>query len=144
MRMSSELEKSTSKIKVQIKKINDDTVECRHLTSNFQVKAFINKDMKLDVGQVVLLEFRKLGNMSGYIIADELMEEIEANVLEAQHIISNGMMYTSLILENPNNKQRIHSLVPSTNKLFSSTSIIITGDKVKLKINNGNLFSIKY
>lgn len=135
---------TNNKIKVQIKKINDDSIECRHITSNYVVKAFITKGMKFEIGQVVQLEYRTNSGGSGYVVVDDLMEEIEANVLEAQHIISNGMMYTSLILENPDNKQRIHSLVPSTNNLFSNTSIIITGDKVKLKINNGNLFSIQY
>ena len=135
---------TNNKIKVQIKKINDDSIECRHITSNYAVKAFITRGMKFEIGQVVQLEYRTNSGGSGYVVVDDLMEEIEANVLEAQHIISNGMMYTSLILENPDNKQRIHSLVPSTNNLFSNTSIIITGDKVKLKINNGNLFSIQY
>jgi len=143
MRMSENL-KDANRIKVQIKKINDDTIECRHITSNYNIRAFVQKGHNLEIGQVVQLEYRRTSGGGGYIIVDDLMEEIEANVLEAQHIISNGMMYTSLILENPDTKQRIHSLVPSTNKLFSSTSIIITGDIVRMKINNGNLFSIKY
>ena len=143
MRMSENL-KDANKIKVQIKKINDDTIECRHITSNYNIRAFVQKEHNLEIGQVVQLEYRRTSGGGGYIVVDDLMEEIEANVLEAQHIISNGMMYTSLILENPDTKQRIHSLVPSTNKLFSSTSIIITGDIVRMKINNGNLFSIKY
>lgn len=132
------------RMKVQIRKIYDDTIECKHITSNYQVKAFINKDMKFEVGQVVLVEYRRTAGGGGYIVVDDLMEEIEAVVLEAQHIISNNMMFTSLILQNPKTGQRIHSLVPSTNKLFSSTNIIITGDNVKLRINNGNLFSITY
>ena len=144
MRITADNSKDTNKIKVQIKKITDDMIECRHITSNYSVKAFAAKDMKLEVGQVVMLEYRRNAGGGGYVIIDGLMEELEANVLEAQHIISNGMMYTSLILENPTNKQRIHSLVPSTNKLFSSTSIIITGDVVKMRVNNGNLFSIQY
>lgn len=144
MRLSNDVNKETNKIKVQIKKICDDTIDCRHITSNFQVRAFITKDMKLEIGQVVLLEYKRSSAGGGYIVIDELMEEIEAKVLEAQHIISDGMMFTSLILENPKTKTRLHSLVPSTNKLFGSTNIIITGDIVKLKINNGNLFSITY
>jgi hypothetical protein len=144
MRISSDEARDNSRIKVQIKKISDDILECRHITSNYSIRAFAPKGNRLEVGQVVQLEYRRASGGGGYIVVDELMEEMEANVLEAQHIISNGMMYTSLILENPANKQRIHSLVPSTNKLFSSTNIIITGDKVKMKINNGNLFSIKY
>lgn len=135
--------KDSNKIKVQVKKILDDVIECRHVTSNFQVKAFTNRNMRIEVGQVVLLEYRKNSGGGGYVVIDELMEEIEVKVIDAQHIISDGMMYTSVIMENPSTHQRLHSLVPSTNKLFSSTSIIVTGDTVKLKINNGNLFSIQ-
>lgn len=133
-----------NQIKAQIKKILDDMIECTHITSNFKVKAYIKRGMSFEIGQVVLLEYRTSSSGSGYIVLDPLMEEIEATVIEAQHIIDNGMMYTSLIMENPLTKERMHSLVPSTNKLFGNTSIIITGDKVKMRVNNGNLFSITY
>lgn len=142
MRLLNNASKDTSKIRGQIKKINEDTIECVHTTSNYKVMAYIKSDMKLEIGQVVLLEYRKGPGGGGYIVADSLMEEITATVLEAQHIISNNMMFTSLIMENPETHKRMHSLVPSNNNLFSDTSVIITGDKVKLRINNGNLFSI--
>lgn len=142
MRLTNKDNSDSTLIKVKIREIREDTIICTHLASNYKVKAFIKKDMKLEIGQVVMLEYRQNGSVGGYIVVDDLMDEVEATVLEAQHIISDGTMYTSLILENPETKQRIHSLVPSTNKLFSSTNIIITGDKIKLRINNGNVFGI--
>jgi len=143
MKLPSDIEGSTNKIKVEILEINGDTIRCKHPTSGYEMQALIKSDMKLQVGQVVVLEYRKDLYNGRYIVFDELMEEIDATVLEAQHIISEGKMYTSLILENSTTKQRLHSLVPSNNTLFGNTSIIITGDKVKLRINNGNLFSIQ-
>lgn len=134
----------SSRIKVQIKKIVGDTIECKHITSNFQVRAFYRRDMQLVEGQVVLVEFRKSANGGGYVVVDDLMEEIDAKVLEAQHLIADGMMYTSIIVESFDSKKRMHSLVPSSNKLFSETSIIIKDDIVKIRINNGTLFNIKY
>ena len=133
-----------NRIKAQVRKIKGDIIECKHITSNYPVKAFITKDMKFEIGQIVLLEFRRNAGGGGYIVIDDLMEVIKAEVLEAQHIINNGMMYTSLILRNPETNQRMHSLVPNTDKLFGSTSIVITGDVVTLRINNGILFSIEY
>ena len=133
-----------NRIKAQVRRIKSDYIECKHLTSNYTVKAFITKEMKFEIGQVVLLEFRRNAGGGGYIVIDDLMEVIKAEVLEAQHIINNGMMYTSLILRNPDTNQRMHSLVPNTDKLFSNTSIVITGDVVTLRINNGSLFSLEY
>lgn len=133
----------TTRITVRVKEIRDDSIVCNHVSSGYRVKAFINKDTKLVVGQVVLLEYKRGAAGSGYVVVDELMEEVEADVLEAQHIINNGMMYTSLILENPITHRRMHSLVPSNNQLFCSTNVVIAGDHVKLKMNNGNIFSIE-
>lgn len=133
-----------NRIKVQINEIKDDIIVCSHITSGYKVKAFIKKDMQLEKNQVVLLEFRRSpsGGGGGYIVVDELMETIDANVLEAQHIISNNMMYTSLILENTKTGKRMHSVVTSSNELFRYTNVIMTGDRVKLRINNGNIVSI--
>lgn len=136
------MEPQERRIRVQITAIQGDIAKCKHIMSAFTVKAYIRKDMKLEEGQVVILEYRRNQNGGGYIIADELIDEIEVNVLDAQHIISDGVMYISLIFENPITHKRMHSLVPSSNKLFGSTNIIIKGDKIKLKINNGNVFSI--
>lgn len=131
------------RIKVQIIAIQGDTVQCKHLMSSFTVKAYIKKGMNLEIGQIVMLEYRRNQNGGGYIIADELIDILDVIVLDSQHIISDGNMYTSLIFENPINHKRMHSLVPSSNKLFGSTNTIIRGDKVQLKINNGSVFSIK-
>lgn len=144
MRIAANNGAGSSVIKVQIRKVLDETIECKHITSNFQIKAFYRNDMHLSEGQVVLVEFRKTANGGGYIVIDDLMEEIDAKVLEAQHLIADGLMYTSIIAESLDTRKRMHSLVSSSNKLFSETSIIIRGDTVKLRINNGSLFNIKY
>lgn len=136
------VEENQGRLKVQIVAIQGDIAKCKHILSSFSVKAFIKRGMNIEVGQVVILEYRRNQSGGGYIIVDELMEEIEVNVLDSQHIISDGNMYTSLIFENPVTHKRMHSLVPSSTKLFSSTNIIIKGDTIKLRINNGNVFNI--
>jgi hypothetical protein len=142
MKLTSSKSEETSKIKVQIKEIYDETIVCKHVMSGYRIVAFKKYDWKLEVGQIVLLEYKRSNSGGGYVVVDDLMTEIDANVLEAHHIIADGMLYTSLIMENPETHQRMHSLVPSSNNLFGDTSIIITGDKIKMKINNGNIFSI--
>ena len=143
MKLASDIEGGTSKLRVKVKEIDGEKIKCNHISSGFEVTAYIKSNTKLEIGQIILIEYRKNLGSGGYVLYDDLMEEINATVLEAQHIISDGMMYTSLILENPTTKQRLHSLVPSNNKLFGNTSIIITGDIVKVRVNNGNLFSIQ-
>jgi hypothetical protein len=143
MKINSTNSEEISKIKVKIKEIHNDTIVCNHLASGYRVVAYIKDNMHFFVGQVVMLEFKRSSNGGGYIVADDLMEEIYANVLEAQHVVSDGMMYTSLVLENPDTKQRMYSLVPSSNSLFEYTSIIVKGDKVKLMVNNGTVFTVE-
>lgn len=135
--------KNTEKIKVVVKKVSDDTIMCKHITSNYDIKAYITRNMHIEVGQVILLEYRVNNGGGGYIVADPLVEEVNAKVLEAQHIISDGNLYTSVILENLETHNRIHSMLSDKNELFASTNILITGDTVKMKINNGKLFSIQ-
>ena len=144
MRITASNADNGSRIKAVIKKLYGDTVECEHLTSHYKIKAFYKHDMDIVEGQVVLLEFRETHSGSGYIVIDDLMEELDATVLEAQHLIADGMMYTSIIMESVEKKKRMHSLVPSNNKLIAETSIIMKGDMVRIRINNGVLFGIKY
>lgn len=134
---------SKSVIRVRVLAIKEDLIECEHVASKFKIKSLYKKEMSLEVGQIVLVEYIAKENCSGYIVVDDLTEEVTAKVLEAHHIISNGIMYTSLILENTENHKRIHSLIPSMDRLFCSSNIIITGDEVVVKINNGQVFSIK-
>ena len=145
MKLESDFKDGTNKIRVKVLEINGETIKCKHLTSGFEVQAYIIDSVKLELGQVIILEFRRTEHNynGGYIVFDTLMEEVEAQVLNAQHIIADGLLYTSLILENTKTKQRLHSLVPSTDKLFSDTCVVITGDIVKVKINNGIPFSIR-
>lgn len=133
------------RIKVQILAIDKSTgvIDCKHIASGYKVKAYIRPDMKFEVGQVVLLEYKKTPTMSGYIVADSLMIETTAKVLDAQRIIEKDVMYTSIILESIDTHKRMHSVIQSSNNLFWDTSIIITGDTVKIRINNGNMFSIE-
>lgn len=134
---------STSIIKVRIVAIKGDTIECAHISSNFKLKAFYKEEMNLEPGQIVLLEYSSYKGVAGYIVVDDLSEVIEANALEVQHIISDGKMYTSLILENPDTKRRIHSLIHNESPLFRYSNTIVRGDKVKIKMNNGEVFNIQ-
>lgn len=142
LKLISKHSNKSSKIRVKIENISGNKVECSHINSGFKVKATIKEGMDLCVGQIVVLEYTSNQRTSGYIVVDDLIEELDVEVLEAHHIISDGVMYTSIIIENPITKSRMHSLIPSYEKLFSSTNVIIKGDKLKIKINNGNIFSI--
>lgn len=132
------------RITVQIKKIDNDMITCKHVTSGYQVVASIDKFKCLEIGQIVIVEYQHKNGSGGYVVVDNLVVEMDAVVLEAQHLIYNGMMYNSLIIESLDTHKRMHSLVPSYTKIFNDTSIIIRGDKIKIKINNGNIFSIKH
>lgn len=137
--------KTKSIIRVCINAIHGDILECTHIISNFKVKAFYKEEMNLEVGQIVIVEYVNKAdkNKSGYIVIDSLSEEIEARVLDAQHLICDGVMYTSLICEHMVTRARIHSLIPNYNRLFLQTNIIVKGDLVVIKINNGEIFNIK-
>lgn len=143
MRFNNDTPEQGNKIKVVIKAIKGDIIVCKHLTSGMEVNAYIKQGVHVDIGQEVILEYKKKLYNGGYIIYDTLMEEIEAIVLDAQKIINDGVLYTSLVIENTSNKKRLHSLVDSNDKLFGDTSVIVTGDMVKVKINNGRIFSIQ-
>lgn len=129
-----------AKIKAQIIAFRNGVMECKHIASSYKFEAINPKNIDIEIGQVVLLEY--VGN--NYIVDDGLIEIVNSRVLNAQHIIDNNKMYTSLILENPKTKQRMHSLIPSTNSIFYTTCVILTGDLIRIKINNGNLFSVEY
>ena len=142
MKLISRNNGKSSTIKVQIENISGNKIECIHISSGLKVKAIKREEMNLNVGQVVILEFRGNTKNSGYIVVDDLIEEMDAIVLEAQHIISDGILYTSTILENTITKRRMYSLIPSYEKLFNITNVIIKGDKVKIRVNNGQIFDI--
>lgn len=136
-------QKVRSIIRVRVNSITGNTIEGTHVMSNFKIKATFKSGMNIEKYQVVLVEYIATDKKNaGYIVIDDLSEEIEANVLEAQHIISDGVMYTSLICEHTVTRARIHSLVPNFSKLFLSTNIIVRGDKVLIKLNNGEIFNI--
>lgn len=134
-----------TKMKVRIVNIKDDCYICAHVGSNFKVKAKCKANFNLEIGQIVMIKYDKKYSSSGYLVVDDLSEELDAEVLAVHHIISNDeLMYTSLIIRNPKTNRRMHSLVSNNNKLFSSsTNTIIVGDHVKLKINNGAIFKIQ-
>ena len=135
--------KSSSTIRVKVNEIKNGILECTHVVSNIKIKAFYKEEMDIEVGQIVMVEYTSNNKKAGYVVTDDLADNIEAKVLEAQHILANGVLYTSLIIENTENKQRMHSLIPSYNSLFSKTNIIISGDVVNIKVNNGEIFNIK-
>lgn len=136
--------KPKSIIRVCINSINGDILDCTHIISNFRVKAFYKEEMKLEPGQIVVVEYVAKADKgkSGYVVIDDLSEEIEARVLDAQHIIYDGIMYTSLVCEHMVTRARIHSLIPNYNRLFLKTNIIVKDDIVVIKINNGEIFNI--
>ena len=63
-------------------------------------------------------------------------------MLEVQHIIAEGKMFSSVIFEDTATHRRMHSLVSNNNKLFKYSSILIKNDIVTIKLNNGELFQI--
>jgi len=136
--------KVENSIKVRVDSISGDIVECSQIASNLHVRAKnIGHKFMLDIGQIILLKYVKTPVYTGYVVHDDLSYEVNAEVLEAYHIISNEKMYTSLILYNPETKKRLHSLVDNNNRLFNDDTItIIKGDIVKLKINNGDILRI--
>jgi hypothetical protein len=79
-----------------------------------------------------------------YKVSDPLIDTLETVILKSQHIVSDGQLYTSLILENETNKQRLHSLIDHKNRLFNEdTCTLVDGDRVKLTMNNGEIFKIE-
>lgn len=135
--------RNSTKIKVRVLRVAGDIVECKHEASNRTVRAFIGEHIReLSPGQIIEVEYSSNNAASGYVVYDDLIEIVEAEVLEAHHIIANGIMYTSIILENSKTHKRLHSLVQSTERMFQDTSILIKGDIVKLRLNNGVLFNV--
>lgn len=134
---------SESQIRVMVDKVCDGYIECSHTASNLKLKAFYRPEMKLAIGQVVLLEYSTSRNRSGYIVVDDLSVDIVANVIEAQHMINNRVAYVDLIIENVDNRNRVHFMVDSSNRLFCKADTLIKGDKIILKINNGSTFDIE-
>lgn len=132
-----------SQIQVIVDKVKDGYIECSHTTSNLKLKAYCKSEIKLSVGQVVLLEYSTSRNRSGYIVVDDLSVDIAAKVIAAQHIVSNRMVYVDLIIENIDNKNRVHFLVDNSNRIFCKADTLICGDRIILKINNGSTFDIE-
>lgn len=138
---------SSSKIKVRINEIDEEekTVECSHVISGFKIVAFFKDGMKLEVGQIVTLEYRHNQSCSGYIVVDEMIEDIDGEVLETHHIISDGVLYISIIIKSLSTNIRMHYLIASNSvtNIFDSASIIVVGDRVNVKVNNGEIFTIE-
>ena len=136
----------SSRIKVQITDIDElnHEIKCNHIASKLGITAYNPDNLSIEVNQVVMVEYRKTNNGGRYVIVDNLIEEMIANVLEVQHIIDGDKMYVSLIFENPETGERMHSLIQSTMELFKQSVIITSHDKVRLKLNDDSLFSIKY
>jgi len=131
------------KIKVQILSIDNDMAICKHVMSSYSAKAYIRKGMKLEIGQIVILEYRRSSIGGGYIIADELVDKIDARVLYVQHIFEDNVVMVSMILEDLSTHNRIHSIVSSANKMFCDANTVVVGDIVTVKKNNGSVFGIE-
>ena len=142
MRPPSDVEGTSNKLKVKVVEIDNKTLKCKHLASGYELQAINRNNEPVQVGQTIMVEYRKEVLGGKYVLFDNLMEEMRVKVLDSQHLLSNDRMYVSVIMENEKTKQRIHSLIQSGSDLFASTSIIVTGDILNIKINNGALFSI--
>lgn len=141
---------TNNRVRVRINSIRGNIAECAYITSNYKVKALIRDGMNLEAGQIVLIEYAHKVRGGQYVVVDDLSSIIEAEVLEAHHIISADKMYTSIIVLNKNTNERLHSLIPSidsvtpqTARLFSVSKTLVKGDIVKIKVNSGTIFSIK-
>lgn len=132
---------NAEQVKVRIVKISAETIDCRHLSSDLEIKAFYKSGMDLSIGQIVLLRFKRSEAGSAYIVDDPLINYIYGDVLEAHHFIQEDMLFTSVIIQ-VQNKKRMHSLAASNTKIFGETSILVKGDKVKIKQNDGMIFGI--
>jgi len=143
-RQNEPVSRQSTKLKVRVFKINGDMVECKHEASNRSIKAYAGRlANELSIGQVIEVTYSLDNDGGGYTVSNSLVEEIEAIILDAQHIIANGIMFTSIIVENPKTHKRLHSLVSSSERMFNNTSILIKGDIVNLRLNNGILFNIE-
>lgn len=134
---------TNNRIKVQILYFENDMAVCKHVMSTYNTKAYLRKGMKLDIGQIVLIEYRRNSSGGGYIIVDELIEIVKAKVLYVQHIFNEKEIMVSMILEDTVTGERIHSVVSSKDELFYNSNTVIAGDIVQIRKNNGKVFSIK-
>lgn len=138
------LKSSADRIKVQVKEVQYELnfVDCMQLVSGIKVRAVLPKGVKVVTGQIVYVEYKKDENNSFYVVTDTLLERVEAVVLKAHHLISDGVMYTSIIMKNKKTGKRMHSVIPNSARLFDQTNILITGDNVIIEMNNGDIFNI--
>lgn len=142
---------NTKNIKVKVVAKNQDgTLDCSHITSNYKYKVMCKDMQSIEIGQIVMIaqkgtaiNIMKNNERAQYYVVDTMVEKVSATVLNSQHIMSEKVMYTSIILENDVTNKRMHSIIDNTSKLFSEcTSTLIAGDKVELTINNGVIFKI--
>lgn len=142
---------NTKSIKVKVVAKNQDgTLDCSHITSNYKYKVLCKDINSVEIGQIVMiaqkgtaLNIMKSNEKAQYSVTDTMIEKVNATVLSSQHIMSEKVMYTSVIFQNDVTNKRMHSIIDNTNKLFSEcTSTLIAGDKVELTINNGVIFKI--
>lgn len=149
MGISSKSNNKNIKVKV-VAKNQDGTIDCSHITSNYKYKALCKDINSVEIGQIVMISQKgtamnimKSNEKAQYSVVDTMVEKVRATVLSSQHIMSEKVMYTSVIFRNIETNKRMHSIIDNTSKLFSEcTSTLITGDNVELTINNGVIFKI--
>lgn len=142
---------NTKSIKVKVVAKNQDgTLDCSHITSNYKYKVQCKDIDSIEIGQIVMIaqkgtamNIMKSNEKAQYSVVDTMIEKVSATVLSSQHIMSEKVMYTSVIFKNDITGKRMHSIIDNTNRLFSEcTSTLIAGDKVELTVNNGTIFKI--
>lgn len=143
MKLARSIKSSQPKFKARVVMIDRQKkcIVCQR--ENFKITLSYNPASRdVALGQMIEIAYKSTGYVTGYVIVDTLMETVEAKVLEVQHIIAEGKMFSSVIFEDTATHRRMHSLVSNNNKLFKYSSILIKNDIVTIKLNNGELFQI--
>ena len=142
MHLKSKTQPKTFKVRIIDMDRNKKLMTCQHKTGFIVKMSYNPAGTDYAIGQMIEVAYKSNQMVTGYVITDNLIQIVDARVLEAQHIIENEKLYTSVIFEDTRTKKRMHSLVPYSSTIFPQTVILISGDIVKLKLNNGELFEI--
>lgn len=131
-----------SRIRIRVTTIDGNQITGKHETNKIPISAICTKpDLEIHVGQLIEVEYVANQHMNGYVVRSSLMNLVAAQVIYVQHIFSNEMLYISLIVKTKTGA-REHALIPSTMRAFTQASLLIPGDNIMIKVNNGDLFEI--
>lgn len=119
------------------------TVECI-CTNGLKIKiSYPRGGADLHVGQYIGVVYRTKGYVEGYTLVDTLMETVDMRVIDVQRMVHKDVMYVSIVFEDRHNQsRRMFSCVRSGSSNFPNASVLVIGDYVKVRVNNGKLFDI--